>query len=370
MNVQKIKNDKYIHRYEGYWNRQKDVIGTKYPIPKHNKNIWTGQYLFAQKLLKLQFTLNRQKNFESINENCEICNIENITTREYSYKRTHWKDGIVHYILEHNYKPTSEFMEFILGHYVSLTKTHVRLPSIIYQKRSNNKKYIKIDKNQLQILDALMVNGGYTKKYKTNNGKYKYSEHSGFFVIENGNLDKIVVDSNIQRINDSDPEVFLPSNMIEAYDCEYIFHTHPPTPEPSSRRANGIMYELPSANDIAHFIIHSNFGVTRGSIVISPEGLYIIRRINDKYKYIYLDQSNLEQFLNNVQTIQYAIQEKSIRENKDFSIEKYYNKIIQDKTFLNPLNDYLKQYNIKIDYYPRKLNSKNQWVIDDIYLQI
>lgn len=59
---------------------------------------------------------------------------------------------------------------------------------------------------------------------------------------------------------------------------KYIFHTHPTTPYIGSRFKNGIIYEFPSIMDINHFIEHHNRGELQISMVITPEGLYIIRK--------------------------------------------------------------------------------------------
>ena len=56
-----------------------------------------------------------------------------------------------------------------------------------------------------------------------------------------------------------------------------MFHTHPPTPFPGSRVVDGILYEFPSISDIYHFADHFNAGETQGSLIIAPEGMYIIR---------------------------------------------------------------------------------------------
>ena len=72
---------------------------------------------------------------------------------------------------------------------------------------------------------------------------------------------------------------YLPGDMPEAYEYSFIFHTHPPEKGgPGSRAPYGILYEFPSSSDLLHFIEHYNNGITIGSLVMTPEGLYNIRK--------------------------------------------------------------------------------------------
>jgi hypothetical protein len=373
MNVEKI--DKYIHKYEGFFNKTRDFIGNKYPRPKKHKIQWTGQYLFAKKLKKLQNTLIKQHQYKNLSKpkDCELCSTKNIGFKEYFFKKVHWNGDLLHYILIHNYRPTIEFMEHILGHYVSiLSGNQIKLPTLAYQKRNGGEKYIKIDKNQLQILDALMYHGGITQKYEDSNGNFKYSEHAGLLSFDDSSLQKFVISSSSTRIVNGDPDILLPTNLIEAYDYEYIFHTHPPTPTPGGRIKEGVLYEFPSASDIAHFIEHSILGVTKGSLVVTPEGLYNIR-VNDKHKKLFLFTNELSKkdFLDSITKLQKQIQQKYIQKwGNDFTIDKFYNKIIHDISFIEPLNLFLKKFNIKIDYYPRVKNKKDEWVLNDILIRV
>ena len=72
----------------------------------------------------------------------------------------------------------------------------------------------------------------------------------------------------------------------DACDFEYIFHTHPSTPIAGARVKEGILYEFPSIPDLEQFIDHYNNGVTQGSIIFAPEGLYIIKCIDNTKKII------------------------------------------------------------------------------------
>ena len=52
---------------------------------------------------------------------------------------------------------------------------------------------------------------------------------------------------------------------------------------------NGILYEFPSISDITHFIEHHNNGKLLGSIIMAPEGIYIIRKNNFNRNPIHVD---------------------------------------------------------------------------------
>jgi len=356
-----------INKYEGFFEKKIDALGNKYPTIKDRKKTWEGKFLFAKKLMKLQQTLNKRREFTIINETCGLCEKTDIGNKQYNLKNVNWKENILHYILQHNYKPTFDFMEFILGHYVGvLSNNNIRLPTLTYQLRSSSQKYVKIDKNQLQILDALMNNGGWVKKYEDEKNKtMKYSEHSGVMLFNNNLLDKIIVSSKSTEESKKDDEIFLPSNMLEAYECEYIFHTHPPTPFPGGRVDNGVLFEMPSAQDIAHFLEHSFIGITRGSLVIAPEGLYNITNIRKK-KYIFKDEKQKKEFLDNITKIQMNTQNEYI---KKYTGENFY-ELTNKPSFLSDINKFLKKYNVKIEYFPRKKNSQGLWILDDIYLPV
>ena len=140
------------------------------------------------------------------------------------------------------------------------------------------------------IIDCLYEEGSYnifTDKNKNifNTNILRFSEHSGFIIFNNNIVDKIIV-LNDYRTDDEDPTIFLPKNNIEALSVDYIFHTHPKSPELGSRLEYKLLYEFPSISDIYHFIDHHNRGILKGSLVITPEGLYIIRKYNILIIYI------------------------------------------------------------------------------------
>ena len=152
----------------------------------------------------------------------------------------------------------------------------IKFNSKIYIK--NNIKYYKITRNQLLVLDALLYDGGgVTKKYLDSHKNVRYSEHAGLLDFDATKLERIVISGKTTREDKDDLDILLPHDLPDLPDYEYIFHTHPPTPHPGGRVNQGILYEFPSISDIFHFIEHYNEGHVQGSIIITAEGLYIIK---------------------------------------------------------------------------------------------
>ena len=204
---------------------------------------------------------------------CLICGEEHVDTCYFKVKNLYWLDGIGHYIQKHNIFPGSDFINFILN--------FVEKKSILF--RNFGKHKFKLTSNQLNIFDALMEHGKKKNAYKKKN-RFKYSEHAGMIDFNRKGLETILVDANTTRIDVGDSEIFLPNNRKDVKDYEYIFHTHPPTPHIGARISQGILYEFPSANDLNYFLYYTIHGSVQGSIINTPEGLYIIKLIDPKKK--------------------------------------------------------------------------------------
>lgn len=237
----------------------------------------------------------------------------------------------------------------------------------------NNRRYIKIKYNQLLILDALLNDGGYKKKYIDKSTKVRYSEHSGLLGIYNNSIDRIIVNATTFREDDDDNDILLPNDLYDTYEYEYIFHTHPPTPKPGGRAKYGILYEFPSIYDIFHFIDHHNTGKTTGSIVVAPEGCYIIfSKVNNKILYDHEIENKLAELIDHKINI---IQQKSIEKyGTNFSSNYFYNTIALDTTFLKMYNHIIKKYinnNLKIVIKHRIKHPKTGlWIINQLNLPI
>jgi hypothetical protein len=234
--------------------------------------------------------------------------------------------------------------------------------------------YIKISQNQLQILDALLNDGGY-KKYLDSNNNLRFSEHSGIFDFNKSKLERVIISGETNREDDDDIDILLPQNMKDALDYDYIFHTHPPTPFPGARAVSGILYEFPSISDLSHFAYHYNEGHVQGSMIIAPEGIYIIRMKIHIYQIEYPTDYHIEK----LERLQLLIQKKAIKKyGKYFDGEKgqskYYNEVISDKKYIKLFNRIVKKYynkNMQILYFPRQYDSKtNKWIIKHLYIKI
>jgi len=244
-------------------------------------------------------------------------------------------------------------------------KNKIHLKGDLYKK-----KYFKLEYNQLLILDTLLESGGNEKKYIDKNNELRYSEHLGVLDFKNSTLQKIIISGKTSREDDDDIEILLPHDLPDINDHEYMFHTHPATPYPGARMKNGILYEFPSISDLYHFAYHYNKGQTNGSLVITPEGIYIINAQNNINKIKY--PNNIKIF-KKMGLESYKIQSKAIKKYKDnFNQECFYSIISRDPTYLKMFNDVIEKYwgkQIKVTLRPRKFDEKlNKWVLKSLFL--
>lgn len=372
MNI--IKENNRILRFESYWrnsrnSKLRDSNNKLFPYPKERQR-WSGKHVFLDRYLHVvEYLKENDRYITKDSKDCLLCDDRNITKGDLNMNNVIWEDGLYHYIKKHNIKPTEEFIDMIYNfEYDDDKKEILRIDGILYE--INDLKYLRIDTNQIMIMDALMVHGGYGKKYvdKNNRTIYRYSEHAGLIDFNDKTIEKIIISGKTSRVDEGDEEIYLPKNIPEALDYEYIFHTHPPTPKPGGRVNIGILYEFPSISDIFHFIDHYNDGKTQGSIVIAPEGLYNIRTLKLDNKKIKINEdqlfNRLSRLLVNLQTD--AINKYGTR----FSTYVFYSKISQDTSYIKKINSLINQYNLQIDFYPRERDSRGNWIINTIYLPI
>jgi len=363
MNIIVRKNKEY--KLIGFWDTGFDSKGNKFTKPRESKE-WTGKKDFVKKMIVTDLILEKMDKFKKYDEkkDCLLCGEKGITTGRFTHRRFMWEDGLVHYVDVHNFKPDESFMDLI---YFYKPDSKVKIISDI--KTDEHTSYIKINENQLMILDALLKHGGYSKKYieTTESNITRYSEHMGLLDFKMNLLEKIVVAGNTTRVDKGDNEIYLPKHIDKLHEYEYIFHTHPPTPRPGGRAIHGLIYEFPSMGDILHFIDSFNEGKLCGSLVITSEGLYNIRKIKRDHDKIIINEDKL--FSEYKKRIDH-IHDKAIEKyGTNFKTETFYSKISQDVSALNELNNILNKFDLHIDYSPR-IKYKNMWILPKIYLPI
>ena len=236
-----------------------------------------------------------------------------------------------------------------------------------------------IHSNNINIIDGLYEEGSYnifTDKNKNlfNTNILRFSEHSGFIIFNNNIVDKIIV-LNDYRTDEEDPTIFLPKNNIEALSVDYIFHTHPKSPELGSRLEYKLLYEFPSISDIYHFIDHHNRGILKGSLVITPEGLYIIRKYNFNNNKIIIDE---DIFNNDIEEVYLDCYEDSYVKYKTLKINEnnFYKYISNNFEYIYRINKILEKYDLAIDFISRVKSKKifkdykSKWIIPNIFIPI
>ena len=262
---------------------------------------------------------------------------------------------------------------------------HYQINYYLYEKISKIKlelfdfDFQMLHSNNINIIDGLYEEGSYnifTDKNKNmfNTDNFKFSEHSGFILFNNKILDKIIV-LNDYRVDSEDPTIFLPKNNIEALSVNYIFHTHPKSPELGSRIEYKLLYEFPSISDIYHFIDHHNRGILKGSLVITPEGLYNIRKYNFNNNKIIIDE---DLFNNDIEEVYLDCYEDSYIKYKTLKINEmnFYKYISNNLEYINKINKVLEKYDLAIDFISRVKSKKifkdykSKWIIPNIFIPI
>lgn len=354
------------------------INGKKYKYESNfsKKGIeWLGKGYFLDKLGKMEKYLRLHNKYIAYEpkdyKDCSFKDDVRVGKGIFSVNMIRWEDSLYHYVDKHNIKPSDEFIEFIMDFKYpekQVRRVLGKINGVEFIK--NNMKYLKIERNDLMVMDALMVHGGYNKKYTDDDmNVVRYSEHAGFLDFRNDGLEKFVIMGK-KHLTKDDNEIYLSTIRLDALDYEYVFHTHPPTPKPGGRAKESILYEYPSFADVMVFIRHYNKGTTQGSIVVAPEGLYIIRPKEIGIKKISGTKSD-DDMLNGWRDAYRDGQENAIQKyGINFSEKHFYSVIAQDLEFANMMNEFFGDYGIHIDYYPRKKDINDNWVLRSIYLPV
>lgn len=336
-----------------------------------NKYIKTNSSIIYNRLKKISeisskiknkiICTNCKKNFEYTYEYSNISNIE----EKYYIK---FNDLDLHMLKDHNM--------ISIDLYEKICKIPIEF----------NFDFGLFNTNTLNIIDGLYEVGSNRKYIEKNKNIYssklsRFSEHYGFLSFDENLVNRIIV-LNDARVDKLDPLIYQPENCLEALKIDYMFHTHPKTPYIGSRIKYGMIYEFPSISDIIHFIDHHNNGKLLGSIILTPEGLYMIHKYYFDREKIKLDTDILIDEMYEVYSECYnnSLDKFSNLNLKNYSKDKeikipddiFFNKIADNFEFINMINKNLIKYDLYIDFYPRiKLDSNSDfWIIPDIYLPV
>lgn len=295
---------------------------------------------------------------------CKSCSI----TKFYILGNIVWSNTLLHNIRSHHLYPSEYFIKTILTMVVYddyITNPPIKLPS----KYINSFTYIPLHYNKLLIIDALMEQGSRPKYLlqKNNSVKYIYSEHSGVITTDNGIIDNIIVSAESDRVDIGDNNIYLPKNTKILETHKYIFHTHPNTMTFGGRAKDGIIYEFPSSNDLFNFIKYHNEGMALLSLIVAPEGIYIIRPLRyqselntDKNLFYYMKKNILK-----LEKMAMTKFKNILNDISDPDI--FHNNVGSDFTFIKIYNKCIKSANLFVEYYPR-VKKNNMWLLRQVDL--
>jgi len=299
---------------------------------------------------------------QDVIEKKEIC-VECSKKHFFMLSNIIWNDTIQHKIESHQSYPSEYFINVILN--TSIIDNHIINPPIqLTHEQINHFSYIYLHYNKLLIIDALMQQGSYPR-YQ-NNDKFIYSEHSGTISVKNKTIDNIIVSAETADTNDN--MIFLPINTPKLAKYEYLFHTHPNTLTYGGRINEGIIYEFPSANDIFNFIEYYNKGKVLASIIVTPEGMYVIRPI--KYTSKYTTDPNffytLREYILDLERMALKMITPKIKiKITDPNI--FHQLVSSNFIYISMYNNFIEGENLFIEYYPRE-KKNNEWCLRPISL--
>jgi hypothetical protein len=314
----------------------------------------------------LQYTLCDYLN-NTNNRKCKHCVIKIV----YKLANIFWPDNIIHIIKHHKRYPSEYFIKVIIN--TSVYDEYIINPPIqLENDQISLFDYIPLHYNKLLILDALMHQGSCPRYLKPSNEneKYIFSEHSGVISISNKVVDSIVISTETNRIDKNDNNIYLPKNIQYFENHEYLFHTHPNTINYGGRINEGILYEFPSSNDILNFIKYHNQGRALSSLIIAPEGIYVIRLI--RYQKIISYNLTFFHFFNNflLRLEKMAIEhiKKYICIDKLSNPNIFHKYVSRNFKYIRIYNKFIEQINLFVEYYPR-IEKNGEWRLQQIYLQ-
>ena len=144
-----------------------------------------------------------------------------------------------------------------------------------------------------------------------------------------------------------------------------MFHTHPNTNVDGERRKTGILYEFPSSNDIFYFVQCHNDGKSQGSIIVTPEGTYVIRPVKyaDKITLNGVTSAELNSFIIQLEKEAFAKNKNIIQKLKNE--DQFHKYVSYNFDYIDKYNNFINRYNVMIEYYPRE-KKNNHWFLRQI----
>lgn len=327
--------------------------------------IFTNSSILLNKMDKIINLSDKKEN----KKNCDKCERESELDYKYTENNVSIKFSELdrHMLLEHN------LIEFNL--YEKISKC----------KLNDTYEYILLSTNNINVMDSLYEDGSKEKYLEPNKNiysadKYNYSEHYGSIEYDKNKVHNFKIYTDM-RVDKEDPTIYLPKIQNDLSNYEYIFHTHPKTPYLGSRVKYNLLYEFPSISDILHYMDNHNLGKLLGSLVLAPEGLYIIHKyILNKQPlkidtFIFADDLDYEMrecYLDSKKEYSKINYKKLMRNNEVKIPESYFYKNISlNFDYVNRINFVLSKYDLYIDFFPRiKLPNSKNWILPDIYLPI
>ncbi|MBA3751020.1 MAG: hypothetical protein H0X03_09070 [Nitrosopumilus sp.] len=265
----------------------------------------------------------------------------------YLLSNIYWPSDVEHRILKHKKYPSNEFIKMISNIHI-IKNSIINPPIIVPVKKFKNIKYVYLSKNDLLKIDGLMESGS-NPIYELGDNNV-YTEHSGVLELKKGKISSIVINTDTNRQSDKDQNILLPINSPNFETHAFIYHTHPNTKILAGRIDQGILYEFPSASDIFNFIKYNKDYLLQSSIIIAPEGTYVIRCLDMTKKIIVNKKNDLLKYI-------LHLEKKAITKHNSPKINEpnyFHTNISQDMSFIKKYNKYIESWNIYVEYYPRE----------------
>lgn len=307
------------------------------------------------------------------NNKCQECH-ECQITKFYKLGNIMWSNRVRHKIESHQSYPSEYFIKVIIN--ICIIEDTIVNPPIELDSNKNNLNnifnYIPLQYNKLLIIDALLHQGSYPRYSAIKNEpiykeKFIYSEHSGVISVKNNIIDNIIVSTETNRVDVNDDNIYLPINTETLSNYEFFFHTHPNTSTYGGRIKEGIIYEFPSANDLFNFIKYRTEGIVQASVIVAPEGIYVIRPITFQRSHPINSDifHNLRKFI--IKLEKNALKKLNPIISKISDPDTFHQKVGFNLDYIGMYNKFIESMNLFIEFYPRE-KKNNEWCLRQISL--